>query len=59
MPLLDSLKDSVVRVFPKKKEEPVDTAHLGYGNSLRPFDEDVCHLPFQDFASAAHMSIGR
>jgi len=42
MPLVDRLKDSMNRVFPKKDEEPaVDTAHLGYGNSLRPFDDDM------------------
>jgi hypothetical protein len=42
MPLLDTLKDSVTKVFPRKDaESPVDTAPLGYGNSLRPFDDDV------------------
>jgi len=42
MPLLDTLKDGVSKVFPRKDaESPVDTAPLGYGNSLRPFDDDM------------------
>jgi len=42
MPLLDTLKDSVTRVFPRKDaESPVDTAPMGYGNSLRPFEDDM------------------
>jgi hypothetical protein len=41
MSLVDQLKDSVLKVFPKDEEPAIDTAHLGYGNSLRPFDDDV------------------
>ena len=57
MPLLDKLKDSVTKVFPQKDEEPpMDTAHLGYGNSLRPFDEDVrLTLDPLSFVDGAHI----
>lgn len=42
MPILDAIQTSVSKVFPRKHEEsPIDTAPLGYGNSLRPFDDDM------------------
>ena len=46
MALVDRMKETVSRAFPKKNEdEPIDTSHLGYGNSLeRPFDDDVRFL---------------